>query len=60
MNYCSVNFNSGSTRNAPKILSESHTCKIDLEEVYAISKDNGSNNKVEQTKKDVPQNLTLS
>ncbi len=58
IDYCSTNFNSGSTRNAPKISSESHICKTDSDEVYAIPKDDGSNNKVEQTKKVVPQNLT--
>jgi hypothetical protein len=58
MGYYSTNFNSGSTRNAPTISNESHICKTDSEEVYAISKDNGSNNKVEQTKKVVPQKLT--
>ncbi len=56
--YCSTNFNSDSSRNAPKILSESHICTTGSEEVYVISKDNGKNNKVEQTKKGVPQNLT--
>jgi hypothetical protein len=55
---CSTNFNSGSTRNAPKILNELHICKTDSEETYAIYKANGSNNKVEQTKKVVPQKLT--
>jgi hypothetical protein len=55
---CSTNFNSGSTRNAPKISNESHICKTDPEEFYAIYKDDGCNNKVEQTKKFVPQKLT--
>jgi hypothetical protein len=41
------------------MLSESHVCKTDSEEVYAIYEDNGSNNKVEQTEKVVPQKLTL-
>jgi hypothetical protein len=55
---CSTNFNSGSTRNAPKISNELHFCKTDSEETYAIYKDDSSNNKVEQTKKVVPQKLT--
>ncbi len=59
MDYCSTNFNSGSTRNAPKISTESHIFTTDSEEVCAISKGNGSNNKVEQTKTVVPQNLPL-
>ncbi len=48
---CSTNFNSGSTRNAPKVLNELHVCKTDSDKIYAIYKDDGSNNKVEQTKK---------
>jgi hypothetical protein len=56
--YCSTNFNSGSTRNAPIISNELHVCKTDSEGTYAIYKDDGSNNKVEQTKKVVPQKLT--
>ena len=55
---CSTNFNSGSTRNASILPNELHICKTDSEETYAIYKDNGSNNKVEQTKKVVPQKLT--
>jgi hypothetical protein len=55
---CSTNFNSGSTRKAPKVSNELHVCKTDSEETYAIYKDDGSNNKVEQTKKVVPQKLT--
>ncbi len=55
---CSKKFNSGSTRNAPIILNELHICKTDSEETYAIYEDNCSNNKVEQTKKIVPQELT--
>jgi hypothetical protein len=55
---CSSNFNSGSTRNTPIILNELHICKTDSEETYAIYKDNGSDNKVEQIKKVVSQKLT--
>ncbi len=55
---CSTNFNSGSTRKAPSIPNELRVCNTDSEEIYAIHKDNGSNNKVEQTKKVVPQKLT--
>ncbi len=55
---CSTNFNSASTRNAPIISNELHVCKTDSEETYCIYEDNGSNNKVEQTKKVVPQKLT--
>ncbi len=55
---CSTNFNSGSTRNAPIISNEFHVCTADSEETYAIYEDNGSNNKVEQTKKVVPRKLT--
>jgi hypothetical protein len=33
-------------------------CKTESEDSYAIYKDNGTNNKVEQTKKAVPQKLT--
>ncbi len=40
------------------MLNESHTCITGSEIVYAISNDNGNNNKVDQTKKVVPQNLT--
>jgi hypothetical protein len=55
---CSTNFNSGPTRNAPKISNELHVCRTNSEETYAIYKDDGSNNKVEQTKKVVAQKLT--
>ncbi len=57
--YCSTNFYLGSTRNATQILSKAYICKTDSEEVYATTKDDvNSNNKVEQTKKVVTQNLT--
>jgi hypothetical protein len=45
-------------RNTPKIWNESQTCKTGSEEVYAISKDNDKNNKVDQTNKIFPQNHT--
>ncbi len=58
MDCCNSHFNSGSTRNAPTISSELHICKTNSEETYAIFKDYGSNNEVEQTNKVVPQKLT--
>ncbi len=58
MDCCSTNFNSSSTRNTTTISNESHICKTDTEETYAIYKDNGSNNKVEPTKKVISQKLT--
>ncbi len=56
-NCCSKNFNSGSTGNAPIISNELHVCKTDSKEPYAMYEDDGSSNKVEQTKKVVPQKL---
>jgi hypothetical protein len=55
---CCTNFDSGSTRKAPKISNELHVCKTDSEETYATYEEDGSNNKMEQTKKVVPQKLT--
>jgi hypothetical protein len=58
MDYCSTNFNSGSTRNVPKILNESSMLETCTDEVYAIAEDNDSDKEVDKTMKTVPQNLT--
>jgi hypothetical protein len=59
MDYCRANFNSGCTRNAPKILIESSMLETGTDEVYdAITEVNGSDKEVDKPKKTVPQNLT--
>jgi hypothetical protein len=57
MDYCSINFNSSSTRNAPKILNESSMLETCTDEVYAIAEDSDNDKEGDKPKKTVPQNL---
>ncbi len=58
MDYCSTNFNSGSTRNAPKMPSESSMLETCTDEVYAVAEVSDNDKEVDKPKKTVPQNLT--
>ena len=49
-NYCSTNFNSGSTRNAPKMLNESSMLETCTDEVYAIAEVSDNDKEVDKPK----------
>jgi hypothetical protein len=58
MDYCSTDFKSSSTRNAPKKLNESFMLETCTDEVYAIAEVSDNGKEVDKPKKAVSQNLT--
>jgi hypothetical protein len=58
MDYCSTNFDSGSTGNAPKMPNESSMLETCMDEVYAIAQVSDNDKEVDKPKKTVSQNLT--
>jgi hypothetical protein len=56
--YCSTDFNSGSTRNAPKMPNESSMLETCTNEVYVIAEVSDDDKELDKPKKTDPQNIT--